>query len=63
MPKIASQYPNIISIEQKQAIKQAVNVRSYRTGEHHQAIYSKLYQQFKVPRYQDLPASKFDEAI
>ena len=59
MPKIASQYPNIISIEQQQA----VNERSYRTGEHHQAIYSKLYQQFKVPHYQDLPASKFDEAI
>ena len=63
MPKVASQYPNTISIEQQQAIKQAVNERSYRTGEHHQAIYSKFYEQFKVPRYQDLPASKFDEAI
>lgn len=63
MPKVASQYPNTISIEQQQAIKQAVNERSYRTGEHHQAIYTKFYQQFKVPRYQDLPASKFDEAI
>ena len=63
MPKVASQYPNTISIEQQQAIKQAVNERSYRTGEHHQAIYSKFYEQFKVPRYQDLPASKFGEAI
>ena len=63
MPKVAQQYPNTISIEQQQAIKQAVNERSYRTGEHHQAIYSKFYAQFKVPRYQDLPASKFDEAI
>ena len=63
MPKVASQYPNTISIEQQQAIKQAVNERSYRTGEHYQAIYSKFYEQFKVPRYQDLPASKFDEAI
>ena len=63
MPKVAQQYPNTISIEQQQAIKQAVNERSYRTGEHHQAIYTKFYQQFKVPRYQDLPASKFDEAI
>ncbi|OTQ30926.1 hypothetical protein B6D19_10510 [Gilliamella apicola] len=52
-----------ISIEQQQAIKQAVNERSYRTGEHHQAIYSKFYEQFKIPRYQDLLASKFDEAI
>ncbi|WLS93582.1 phage antirepressor N-terminal domain-containing protein [Gilliamella apis] len=63
MPKVAQQYPNTISVEQQQAIKQAVNERSYRTGEHHQAIYTKFYQQFKIPRYQDLPASKFDEAI
>ena len=63
MPKVAQQFPNTISVEQQQAIKQAVNERSYRTGEHHQAIYSKFYAQFKVPRYQDLPASKFDEAI
>jgi hypothetical protein len=48
---------------QQQQIKQAVNERSYRTGEHYQAIYTKLYEQFKIPRYQDLPASKFDEAI
>ena len=56
-------YSLTINTEQQQEIKQAVNERSYRTGEHHQAIYSKLYQQFKIPRYQDLPASKFDEAI
>ncbi|MFQ0995751.1 P22AR C-terminal domain-containing protein [Gilliamella sp. BG2] len=52
-----------ISIEQQQLIKQAVNERSFRTGEHYQAIYTKLYEQFKIPRYQDLPTSKFDEAI
>ena len=63
MPKVAQQFPNTISIEQQQLIKQAVNERSYRTGEHYQAIYTKLYEQFKIPRYQDLPASKFDEAI
>ena len=63
MPKVAQQFPNTISPEQQQQIQQAVNERVYRTGEHHQAIYSKFYAQFKVPRYQDLPASKFDEAI
>ena len=63
MPKVAQQYPNTISLEQQQQIKQAVNERSFRTGEHYQAIYTKLYEQFKIPRYQDLPASKFDEAI
>lgn len=56
-------HPTTINAEQQQAIKQAVNERSYRTGEHYQAIYTKLYEQFKIPRYQDLPASKFDEAI
>jgi phage anti-repressor protein len=56
-------HPTTINAEQQQQIKQAVNERSYRTGEHYQAIYTKLYEQFKIPRYQDLPASKFDEAI
>lgn len=63
MPKVAQQFPNTISPEQQQQIKQAVNERVYRTGEKHQAIYSKFHQQFKIPRYQDLLASKFDEAI
>ncbi|OCG77395.1 hypothetical protein A9G42_05685 [Gilliamella sp. Nev6-6] len=63
MPKVARDFPNTISPEQQQQIQQAVNERVYRTGERHQAIYTKLHQQFKIPRYQDLPASKFDEAI
>lgn len=63
MPKVAQQFPNTINAEQQQAIQQAVNERVYRTGEKHQAIYSKFHQQFKIPRYQDLPASNFDEAI
>ena len=63
MPKVAQQYPNTISLEQQQAIKQAVNERSHRTGEHYQAIYTKFYEQFKIPRYQDLPSNKFEEAI
>jgi hypothetical protein len=63
MPKVAQQFPNTINAEQQQQIQQAVNERVYRTGERHQAIYYKLHQQFKIPRYQDLLASKFDEAI
>ncbi|MWN91340.1 hypothetical protein GQ597_11595 [Gilliamella sp. Pra-s65] len=63
MPKVAQQFPNTISPEQQQQIQQAVNERVYRTGEKHQAVYSKFHQQFKIPRYQDLPASKFNEAI
>lgn len=56
-------YSLTINSEQQQQIKQAVNERSYRTGEHYQAIYTKLYEQFKIPRYQDLPANQFEEAI
>lgn len=56
-------YSLTINAEQQQQIQQAVNERVYRTGERHQAVYSKFHQQFKIPRYQDLPASKFDEAI
>ena len=56
-------YSLTINTEQQQQIQQAVNERVYRTGERHQAVYSKFHQQFKIPRYQDLPASKFDEAI
>jgi prophage antirepressor-like protein len=56
-------YSLTINTEQQQAIKKAVNERSYRTGEHYQAIYTKFYENFKIPRYQDLLASKFDEAI
>ncbi|WP_181415275.1 BRO family protein [Gilliamella apicola] len=56
-------YSLTINAEQQQQIQQAVNERVYRTGERHQAVYSKFHQQFRIPRYQDLPASKFDEAI
>lgn len=56
-------YSLTINTEQQQAIKQAVNERVYRTGEYHQSVYHKLYEAFKIPRYQDLPVSKFNDAI
>ncbi|XKM12679.1 BRO family protein [Orbaceae bacterium ac157xtp] len=56
-------YTLTISTEQQQMIKRAVQERSYRTGEHYQAIYTKFYEYFKIPRYQDLPAIKFEEAM
>lgn len=63
MPKVAQQFPNTITTEQQHLIRKAVDERAYRTGEKHQTIYHKLYDQFKIPRYQDLPAIKFNEAI
>lgn len=56
-------YSLTITAEQQQRIKKAVNERSFRTGEHYQKIYVKLYDHFKIPKYQDLPSSKFNDAI
>lgn len=63
MPKVAQKFPNTITTEQKYQIRKAVNERVHRTGEKHQAIYHKLYDQFKINSYEALPANKFDEAI
>ncbi|WP_392559367.1 BRO family protein [Orbus mooreae] len=56
-------YSLTINPQQQQIIKQAVKGRAYRTGEHYQIVYAKLYEQFKIPRYQELPASQFDNVI
>lgn len=56
-------YSLTINPQQQQIIKQAVKGRAYRTTEHYLVIYAKLYEQFKIPRYQELPASQFDNAI
>lgn len=63
MPKIAQQYPNTISPEQQQAIREAVKKRTERTEEKYAAVYARLAHKFKIARYQQLPASRFDEAI
>lgn len=52
-----------INTEQQFAIKQAVNELAFKTGKTHQHIYTTIYAYFKIPKYQDLPASKFDEAM
>jgi len=56
-------YTHTINTEQQYQIRQAVNNYAYHTGQHHQTIYTKLYNEFKIPRYQDLPAAKFEEAM
>lgn len=63
MPKIAQQYPNTVSPEQRLTIRETVKSRTERTGEKYAAIYSRLANKFKIARYQQLPVSKFDEAI
>ena len=63
MPKVAHQYPHTINTEQQYQIKEAVINLHRATGEHYGRIYNRLHTQFKIPRYQDLPASRFDEAL
>jgi len=63
MPKVAQQYPNTINTEQQYEIRQAVNNYAYHTGQHHQTIYNRLHIKFKIPKYQDLPAARFKEAM
>lgn len=56
-------YTLTINEEQKYLISKAIDERVYRTGEKHQTIYHKFYDQFKISSYKELPASLFDEAI
>lgn len=63
MPKVAEAHPNTITAEQKQEIKEAVNARHHRTGEHWQMIYHKLHEYIGVNSYHEIPLSKFDEAL
>lgn len=63
LPAVAEAHPNTINIEQQQEIKALVNEVSRKTGKHYQYIYTKMYQTFKVPRYQELKASDYKDVI
>lgn len=52
-----------ISIEQQKAIRFAVAKRANGVRPHFQTVYTALYREFDIPRYTELLASDFDEAI
>lgn len=56
-------YVATISAQQQYHIKEAVLEKARRTGQTHQSIYQGLYRVFKVPKYQDIPANRFEEAL
>jgi prophage antirepressor-like protein len=56
-------YSLTLTTEQQYQIKEAVNQNAGRTGRTFQTVYRDLYQQFQVPRYQDILAKDFDKAI
>lgn len=63
MPKVAEAHPNTITLEQQQAIKDAVLRKAERDKRTYQSVYREFYNTFDVPRYQELPLSKFDDAL
>ncbi|WP_151777174.1 phage antirepressor N-terminal domain-containing protein [Acinetobacter brisouii] len=63
MPKVAEAHPNTITAEQQQAVKDAVLRKAQRDKRTYQSVYHEFYNVFDVPRYQELPLSRFDEAL
>ncbi len=63
MPKVAAAHPNTITLEQQQAIKDAVLRKAQRDKRTYQSIYRDFYNAFDIPRYQELPLAKFEEAV
>ncbi|NLD09767.1 MAG: hypothetical protein GX667_09310 [Xanthomonadaceae bacterium] len=63
LPEVAAVYPNTIDIEQQHEIKSLVNEVSRKSGIHYQGIYTRLYEKFKIPRYQELSLRDYPEAI
>ena len=59
-PVVASQ---TIDAAQQLAIRNAIAHRAKTTSAHYRTIYNALYDAFQVPRYTELKAAEFDDAI
>ena len=56
-------YSLTLNKQQQYLIKQAVFNNAAKTGKTYQSVYRILYAKFNVPRYQDILAKDFDEAL
>lgn len=56
-------YSLTLNKQQQYLIKEAVLNTATQTGKTYQSVYRSLYTKFKVPRYQDILAKDFDEAL
>ena len=63
LPEVAKEHPNTITAEQQYEIKSLVNEASRKTGIHYQGIYTRMYDRFKVPRYQEIKVSDYPKVI
>ena len=61
MPQAAQ--PNTITPEQQFIIREAVDRLHRNTGQPHQSIYRGLHRKFRISKYEQLPASQFEEAL
>ncbi|MBV7389003.1 KilA-N domain-containing protein [Pasteurellaceae bacterium TAE3-ERU1] len=60
IPKLGS---DKINEQQQRQIQSAVKQAHYRTGLHWQTIYERLKNHFNIPRYDELPKAKYEQAI
>lgn len=64
LPDVAAIHPNTIDTdEQQHQIKSLVNEVSRKSGIDYQGIYTRLYEKFKIPRYQEVPTREYQEAV
>ncbi|MGE9658009.1 BRO-N domain-containing protein [Snodgrassella alvi] len=56
-------YSLTLNKQQQYLIKEAVLNNAAQTGKTYHSVYRSLYTKFKVPRYQDILAKDFDEAL
>ena len=56
-------YSLTLNKQQQYLIKEAVLNTAAKTGKTYHSVYRSLYTKFKVPRYQDILAKDFDEAL
>jgi len=56
-------YSLTLNKQQQYLIKEAVLNNAAQTGKTYHSVYRSLYTKFKVPRYQDILAKNFDEAL
>ncbi len=52
-----------INDEQQQIIKDLINQVAAQANLPHRSLYPRLHNKFKISRYQELPAARFDEAV
>ncbi|WP_323842531.1 BRO family protein [Moraxella sp. 7664RN] len=62
-PVVVTEQRHTISVEQQSAIRQAVAKRCKNSSTHYQTVYTAIGKHFNIPRYSELLASDFENAM